>query len=284
MVFNPDAVAFATKYPDKDISTVVVQSEATNFQYLATMCSSNGLSVAPPSDLASASAPVLTLDRDGFLAVYVGREGFGSAGRDILMFRPLSGDEVVDVYVITQLPVPILARRNADGIVVFEAHGSHHRQVKVPDEAVVVCVDLSQSMNERCGFIDIEENEDATASISSRQPVVTTSTSPPVEHPGGELLALEELKGYRSRFRWVYVMQTFLHSFSETTSRSRIYWLLYVMAMEITSVSKWRATYYRSLISSVSSSSRRKLRVLQLLDRGRRLSTIVNRLRHLSLS
>jgi hypothetical protein len=201
VVFNPDAVAFATKYPDEDISTVVTQAEATNLQYLATMCSSNELSVVPPSDLASASAPVLTLDRDGFLAVYVGREGCGSAGRDILMFRPLSGEEAVDVAVITQLLVPILARRNADGTAVFEAYGSHHRQVREPDEAVVVCVDLSQSMNERCGFIDIEENEDATASIGSRQPAVAPITTPPVEHPGGERLALEELKGYQSRFR-----------------------------------------------------------------------------------
>lgn len=210
VVFNPDAVAFATRYPDKDISTVVAQSEATNLQYLATMCSSNELSVIPPSDLASASAPVLTLDRDGFLAVYVGREGCGGvAGRDILMFRPLSGEEGVDVSVITQLLVPILARRNADGTAVFEAYGSHHRQVKEPDEAVVVCVDLSQSMNERCGFIDVEENEDATASISSHQSAVTDSTIPYVEHPGGERLALEELKGDRSRSRWFDVLLTF---------------------------------------------------------------------------
>jgi hypothetical protein len=238
VVFNPDVVAFATKYPDKDISTVVAQSEATNLQYLATMCSSNELSVVPPSHLASASAPVLTLDRDGFLAVYIGREGCGSAGRDILMFRPLSGEEAIDVSVITQLLVPILARRNADGTAVFEAYGSHHRQVREPDEAVVVCVDLSQSMNERCGFIDIEENEDATASIRSRQPAVTASTISPVEHPGGERLALEELKGNRSRSRLFDVMLTFLQSFSKTTSRSRICWLLCMLAMEIAIVFK----------------------------------------------
>ncbi|KAF2996796.1 hypothetical protein E8E13_000636 [Curvularia kusanoi] len=198
VVFSPDAIAFTRRYPDKDIAAVVSQAEATNLQYLATMCSNNGLGVITPSDLPSASAPVLTLDRDGFLAVYVGREGCGGvAGRDILMFRPLSGEEAVDVSIITQLSVPILARRNADGTAIFEAYGAHHRQVKEPDEAVVVCVDLSRSMDERCGFMDIQENEDAAASINPRHhQVAQDAMIPAVEHPGGERLALEELQEY----------------------------------------------------------------------------------------
>jgi hypothetical protein len=176
---------------------VIAQAEYSNLQYLATMCSNSGLSVVPPSDLPSASPPVLTLDRHGFLAVYVGREGCGGApGKDILTFRPLVGEEAVDVSVLTQLLIPILERRKADGTAVFEAYGNHHRQIKDQDEAVIVCVDLSMSMDERCGFIDIEQSEDADASI--RQAVNKNSmtiTGPPVETPGGERLALDELKG-----------------------------------------------------------------------------------------
>ena len=200
--FNPDAVAFTMRYPDKDINTVVAQAEVSNLQYLATMCSNNELSVILPANLPSASPPVLSLDRQGFLTVYVGCEGCegcgGVAGRDILMFRPLSGEEAVDVSVITQLLVPMIARRNADGTAVFEAYGNHHRQIKDPDEAVVVCVDLSTSMDSRCGFTDIEENEDADASVNrSVHPVARATASLLVEHPGGERLALDELKGIR---------------------------------------------------------------------------------------
>jgi len=77
------------------------------------------------------------------------------------MFRPTSSvvEEAVDVSIITQLLIPILERRNADGTAVFEAFGDHTRQVKDPDEIVVLCVDASASMDDRCGFIDVEENE-----------------------------------------------------------------------------------------------------------------------------
>lgn len=43
------------------------------------------------------------------------------------MFRPLTGEEAVDVSVITYLLVHILARSNADGTSISEAYGSHHR-------------------------------------------------------------------------------------------------------------------------------------------------------------
>ncbi|KAF1351667.1 hypothetical protein EJ07DRAFT_168877 [Lizonia empirigonia] len=198
VVFNPDAVAFAARYLDENIGSVIAQAEFTNLQHLATMCGNNQLSVVPPADLPSASPPVLTLDREGFLAVYVGREGCGGApGRDILMFRPLVGEEAVDVSIITQLLVPILERRKTNGTAIFEAYGSHHRQIRDPDEAVVLCVNLSTSMNSRSGFIDIEESEDAEASlnraVNRNSPSATISA---IESPGGERLALDELKEY----------------------------------------------------------------------------------------
>ena len=93
--------------------------------------------------------------------MYVGRQACGDAGQDINMFRPTSHvvEEAVDVSIITQLLVPILERRDADGTAIFESFGDHTRQVKNPDEVIMLCVDASASMDDRCGFIDIEESE-----------------------------------------------------------------------------------------------------------------------------
>jgi hypothetical protein len=101
-------------------------------------------------------------DRFDFLAMYVGRQACGEAGRDINMFRPTSTviEEAVHVSIITQLLVPILGQRNADGTGVFESFGDHTRQVKDPDKIFMVCIDASASMNDHCEFIDVEDNED----------------------------------------------------------------------------------------------------------------------------
>ena len=80
--------------------------ELSDLNHLSALCSRNKLSVIPPSALASAEAPVLTLDRDGLLAVYVGRAACAEPGKDITIFRPASGgEENVDVSIITQLLV-----------------------------------------------------------------------------------------------------------------------------------------------------------------------------------
>ncbi|KAI8940670.1 hypothetical protein NX059_001941 [Plenodomus lindquistii] len=78
------------------------------------------------------------------------------------MFRPLSAEEedAVDVSVISDLLEPILARRTADGTLIFEAYGDHHRKAIDPDEITMFCVDLSSSMGDRCDFTDLQTNED----------------------------------------------------------------------------------------------------------------------------
>jgi hypothetical protein len=195
VVYNAGTIKFTTRYPDGDISDVVASSEYKDLQYLAKMCIGNELGVLPPSGLPSASPPVLTLDHRGSLAVYVGRQGCGEAGRDILTFRPLVGEEAIDVSIITQQLVPILKRRKADGTSVFEAYGDQHRQVKNPDEILVICVDLSKSMDRRCVFFDIMESEDAYVSASRSTPSDTSSITDPTEDLGDERQALDELKG-----------------------------------------------------------------------------------------
>lgn len=161
--YNADTIESSRRYADGgDINKIISPAEYTNLNYLASLCSRNQLTVVPPSRLVSATPPVLTLDREGSLAVYVGRAACGEAGRDILMFRPLSSheEEAVDVSIITELLQPILTERMADGTIIFEAYGDHHQKTVAPDEVTIFCVDLSCSMSKRCDFADLQANED----------------------------------------------------------------------------------------------------------------------------
>ncbi|KAJ4303176.1 hypothetical protein N0V90_002069 [Kalmusia sp. IMI 367209] len=163
--FDIDAVNSDHRYADcGDVTKVISPAEFSDLAYLAGLCGRNKVGVIHPSALPSANPPVLTLDRAGLLAVYVGRQACGQAGSDINMFRPTSAivEESVDVSIITQLMIPILERYSANGTSVFESFGDHNRQIKDPDEVIMLCVDASSSMDSRCGFIDVEENEDAT--------------------------------------------------------------------------------------------------------------------------
>lgn len=200
VAFDFDTVNTNTRYADHgDVSAVISQAEYSELSYLAGLCARNQLSVIPPSGLPSATPPVLTLDREGSLAVYIGRAGCGGAGDDILMFRPTSANEEegVDVSIITQMLEPILTQRKADGTSIFEAYGDQHRKVVAPDEIAIICIDLSQSMNERCGFEDVENNEDADAQIRQRSVAnVETPSTTMAEDPVYHLPDADELKEY----------------------------------------------------------------------------------------
>lgn len=195
--FDIDSVNSSHRYADKgDVSKVIAAAEYSDLQYLAGLCSRNKLGVIHPSALPSADPPVLTLDRVGLLAVYVGRQACGEAGRDINMFRPTSNvvEEAVDVSIITQLLIPIIERRTADGTAVFEAFGDQNRQLKNPDEVVILCVDASASMNDRCGFMDVEESEDAVDDLEKS--MANDDTDSEVEDAQFDRPALDELKEF----------------------------------------------------------------------------------------
>jgi hypothetical protein len=142
---------------------------------------------------------VLTLDREGSLAFYIGRATCVEAGKDILLFTPTSSreEEGVDVTITTQLLDPILTVRKADGIAIFEAYGDQHRKLVAPEKIAVVCVDLSQSMTDRCGFIDVQDNENADAQINRSQGATSqTSSITMTENPAFHLPDVDELKEY----------------------------------------------------------------------------------------
>jgi hypothetical protein len=125
--------------------------------YLSVLCSRNNLTVVSPRQLAAASPPALTLDRDGLGAVYIGRQPCGNPGQDFLLFRPTRGGEVaVDVAIVAQLLSPILAAREADGSAILDALGDPtERKLEVPDEILMICVDCSASIGDATGFYDV---------------------------------------------------------------------------------------------------------------------------------
>ncbi|KAH5067630.1 peptidylprolyl isomerase [Parastagonospora nodorum] len=133
--FNLDAVNTSNCYVDRgDINAVISAAEYSDLSYLAGLCGRNQLSVIPPSALPSATAPVLTLDREGSLSLVT------------------------------------------------------------PDEIAVICVDLSRSMLERCGFVDVQDSEDADAQVNRSR---SASSKPTMrENPTHHLPDVDELKEY----------------------------------------------------------------------------------------
>ncbi|KAF2789615.1 hypothetical protein K505DRAFT_341133 [Melanomma pulvis-pyrius CBS 109.77] len=199
VAFDIDTVNRGRRYLDGgDVDKVISATEYSDLHYLGSLCSQNKLGVLPPSSLPSADKNVLTLDRQGLLAVYVGRQSCAEAGRDISLFSPTSTPCVsgVDVAIVTQTLVPILNQRNSDGTVIFEAFGDNHRRIKDPDEIVMLVVDCSASMSERCGFSDVEANEDAYDPDDSDSRSASQDSDSIVEDEAYEQPTLTELKEF----------------------------------------------------------------------------------------
>jgi hypothetical protein len=161
-VFDLNSLNSLRRYADDgEVDRVIGSRELSDLHYLSTLCSRNNLAVLPPSTLPSAEAPALTLDRDGLLAVYVGRPPCAAPGKDIAIFRPTRrGEENVDVSIITQLLVPILEQRESEGTAIFDAFGDgFQRKFKAPDEIIMLCVDCSSSMGENSDFAEIKDDD-----------------------------------------------------------------------------------------------------------------------------
>ncbi|KAK6502352.1 hypothetical protein TWF506_002933 [Arthrobotrys conoides] len=138
--------------------------------YLAGICEACGFVVTLPGDLAKASAPCLTFDSTGHVAVYTGRAPCADPGKDFQIFLPLSGKEItVDVAVITGLLGPILeARKNETGGSTLDAVGiATNRKQNDPEELVMFVVDCSQSMNDVSEFYFIDKDHPCEASSES---------------------------------------------------------------------------------------------------------------------
>ncbi|KAH7403530.1 hypothetical protein BKA64DRAFT_669265 [Cadophora sp. MPI-SDFR-AT-0126] len=162
-VFDLNFLNSTSCYVDKGgMNFAIPGRELCDLSYLSALCSRHNMSVLPPASLASADSPALTLDRNGALSVYVGRAPCSQPGRDISIFRPTTGgEETIDVSIVTQLLVPIIEAREADGTAIFDAFGDGtRRKFKEPDEIIMVCVDCSSSMSEDSDFIEIQDDTD----------------------------------------------------------------------------------------------------------------------------
>lgn len=191
--FDLDALHTAYSYKDAgDPAKVVGPQEISDVYHLSALCERNKLVVLPPSALPSSQPPALTLDRDGFLAVFTGRQGCAAPGRDIAIFRATRGGEhLVDVSIITQLLEPILKEHEADGTSVFDSFGgSQTRKFGVPDEILILCVDCSASMSEKSDFVDIIDGHESAPALSDMS--VPEST---VEDNVPPAMSLDEVKG-----------------------------------------------------------------------------------------
>lgn len=213
-IFDMDHFNSFSRYSNNPNADMFTSHELLDLNHLSILCSRNNFSVLSPSTLPSAQAPALTLDREGNLAVYVGRAACAIPGKDIAIFRPTDGgEEQVDVSIITQLLVPILAGRQADGTAVFEAFGDcTQRKSVTPDEIIMLCVDCSKSMDDDNDFSEtieegIENDPDREASDDER---VTAS----VEDGSFQVARLDDMKS-----KFSISKPSLLQSTSQTCNR-----------------------------------------------------------------
>ncbi|KAJ6518100.1 hypothetical protein C8R47DRAFT_1086007, partial [Mycena vitilis] len=105
-----------------------------------------------PLELKSADVvpPQIVLDQEGFLAVFTGR-GCGTA-RDVNFFRPTNGgDTEVDVNDISLALEKVILARKLEDTWQVDSFGEVSAISRPPEEAIVLCLDLSRSMAERSG-------------------------------------------------------------------------------------------------------------------------------------
>ena len=152
----------------------------------------SGMNVTHPTSLKSANAPVLTLDRDGYLCVYVGRAACAAPDRDISIFRLVHGTpEAVDVNIVAQLVEPVLRLREHDGTTILELLSESLRSGNAkPTELLMFCVDCSQSIDSASNFHEIREE--------SAAPVRTEATigNVPVTGEIDEAICLDDMEDW----------------------------------------------------------------------------------------
>jgi ubiquitin-protein ligase/Mg-chelatase subunit ChlD len=161
-------------------------------RYVGMLSDRSGMNVIHPTSLKSAKAPVLTLDRDGYLCVYVGRAACAPPDRDISIFRPVHGsEEAIDVNIVAQLVEPVLRLREHDGTIIFELLSESLRSENAkPTELLMFCVDCSESMDSASDFREIQENSVA--------PVRTEATIDDVPVAGeiDEVISLTDMRDW----------------------------------------------------------------------------------------
>jgi hypothetical protein len=82
-IYDLDSLNMTCRYGNlEDVEQLVESPSVADLQHFAALCARNKLSVLPPSALPTSEAPALTLDREGLVAVYVGRPPCAAPGRE----------------------------------------------------------------------------------------------------------------------------------------------------------------------------------------------------------
>ncbi|KAJ7689505.1 hypothetical protein B0H14DRAFT_3051045, partial [Mycena olivaceomarginata] len=105
-----------------------------------------------PLDLKSVDVvpPRIVVDQEGLLAVFTGR-GCGTS-RDVNFFRPMNGgDAEVDVNDVGHALQQVIRTREAEDTWQVDSFSGVLNISRPPDEAIVLCLDLSESMSRKSG-------------------------------------------------------------------------------------------------------------------------------------
>ncbi|KAJ7484167.1 hypothetical protein FB451DRAFT_1169243 [Mycena latifolia] len=136
--------------PPSAMSTL--DAAARDFSSAIRRANQTDLASQGPLDLKSVDvvAPRIVVDQDGLLAVFTGR-GCGTS-RDVNFFRPTNGgDTEVDVNDVSHALQKVITIRKAEDTWQVDTFGDVSAVARPPDEAIVLCLDLSESMNGQSG-------------------------------------------------------------------------------------------------------------------------------------
>lgn len=81
-IFDSDSLSHLSPGRDIEVEELIKEQSFSSLNHLTTLCGRNNFAVVPPADLPSSTAPALTLDQDGLLAVYVGRTPCAAPGKE----------------------------------------------------------------------------------------------------------------------------------------------------------------------------------------------------------
>ncbi|KAK8102467.1 hypothetical protein PG984_015613 [Apiospora sp. TS-2023a] len=162
----PEVVVFSrTQAPEAALEL----EDLRDLTQLPELCARNKLAVHMPRQLASSISPCLTFDRRAHLAVYTGEQPCGTPGHSSILSRPLHGDETIDVAVIEQLIASLLKAYQDDGTAAFDQYGGAAvKRLLAPDEVLMLCVDVSTSMDEATEFTGVNDTNRSIGDAGAR--------------------------------------------------------------------------------------------------------------------
>ncbi|KAJ7148093.1 hypothetical protein C8R43DRAFT_1108121 [Mycena crocata] len=141
--------------------------------------------------------PRIVVDQEGLLAVFTGR-GCGTS-RDVNFFRPTKGgDTEVDVNDVSHALQNVIKGRTMEDTWQVDSFGGVSTIARPPDEAIVLCLDLSESMNGKSGVQGPEAPAQPAADIEALTKKVVADSIADTTNPDILEQAKAHLRGQHS--------------------------------------------------------------------------------------